>query len=153
MSRRREMAAEAVQDVGRLVHDVRRGRFERTLSGVTGLGAVLLSAEIYFEHDSASFGNRWMWVPVALGPVGAAAGLAGVASRRMARTALPLVSVVFLANGLQGLYLHARGIHQKPGGFRNFRYNMEMGPPLIAPLAVSLVGSMGLLATVLEREE
>jgi len=32
-----------------------------------------------------------------------------------------------LSNGLQGTYLHARGIAQKPGGWKNARYNMEMG--------------------------
>jgi hypothetical protein len=54
---------------------------------------------------------------------------------------------------MQGTFLHARGIHQKPGGFRNFRYNMEMGPPLMAPLLVTMVGGMGLLAAVLRREK
>ena len=33
------------------------------------------------------------------------------------------------------------------------RYNMEMGPPLLAPLLVTLVGGMGLLASVLRREK
>ena len=51
-------------------------------------GAVITAAEIYFEHDSASFGNKMMWLPVVLGPVGAAAGVAGFFSRRMAKTAL-----------------------------------------------------------------
>jgi hypothetical protein len=60
--------------------------------------------------------------------------------------------LIILANGLQGLWLHARGVHQKPGGWRNLRYNLEMGPPLIAPLLVTLVGGMGLLAAVLRRE-
>jgi hypothetical protein len=44
-------------------------------------------AEIFFEHDSASFGNKAMWIPVALGPVGAAAGIASYCSQRMAKTA------------------------------------------------------------------
>jgi len=57
-----------------------------------------------------------------------------------------------LSNGLQGTYLHARGIAQKPGGWKNARYNMEMGPPLLAPLLVITVGGMGLLAAVLRRE-
>lgn len=153
MLREQTLPAEVRYGIDRVVRDVQRGRFERTLSGLTGMGAVLLSAEIFFEHDSASFGNKWMWAPVALGPVGALAGFAGVFSHRMAKTALPIVSVAYLVNGMQGLYLHARGIHQKPGGFRNFRYNMEMGPPLIAPLSVTLVGGMGLVAAVLRREK
>ena len=32
-------------------------------------------------------------------------------------------------------------------------YNLEMGPPLFAPLLAGLVGGMGLLASILRREE
>lgn len=135
-----------------LVRQVEHGRFERTLSALTAAGALITAAEIYFEHDKASFGNTWMWAPVALGPVGAAAGIAGVASRRAAKTALPIASAAIVANGLQGTYLHARGVAQKPGGWRNARYNLEMGPPLLAPLLVTLVGGMGLVAAILRRE-
>jgi hypothetical protein len=138
--------------IQRLVGNVETGRFERTLSGLTAAGALVTAAEIYLEHDRASFGNPWMWVPVALGPVGAAAGIAGAASARMAHTALPLASLAIIANGLQGTYLHVRGIAQRPGGFKEFRYNAEMGPPLFAPLLVTLVGGMGLLASILRRE-
>jgi len=148
-----EQPSRAVEGIDRLVRNVRTGHFERSLSGLTALGALVTAAEIYFEHDKASFGNRLMWLPVALGPVGAAAGVAGVFSRRAAKTALPLASAVIVANGLQGTYLHARGIAQKPGGWANWRYNVEMGPPLLAPLLVTLVGGMGLLASLLRREK
>ncbi|WEG07975.1 hypothetical protein PU630_12100 [Microbacterium horticulturae] len=120
---------------------------------MTAAGALVTAGEIFFEHDKASFGNKWMWVPVVLGPVGAAAGIAGVASKRLAKTALPLASLTIVANGLQGVWLHARGVGQKPGGWRNLRYNLEMGPPLLAPLLVTLVGGMGVLAAILRREE
>jgi hypothetical protein len=139
--------------IDRLVRNIETGRFERSLSALTAVGALVTSAEIYFEHDKASFGNSWMWAPVALGPAAAAAGIAGVFNKRAAKTALPLTSAVIVANGLQGTYLHARGIAQKPGGFSNFRYNMEMGPPLFAPLLVTMVGGMGLLAAILRREK
>ena len=138
--------------IGTALTDVRSGRFERSLSALTAAGAIVTAAEIYFEHDKASFGNRLMWLPVALGPVGAAAGIAAVVSRRAAHTALPLASAAILLNGLQGTYLHARGVGQKPGGWRNARYNLEMGPPLLAPLLVTVVGGMGLLASLLRRE-
>ena len=142
-----------LEGIDRLLENVEKGRFERSLSALTAAGALVTAAEIYFEHDKASFGNPWMWAPVALGPVGAAAGVAGFFSRRMAKTALPLASAAIVANGLQGTYLHVRGIAQKPGGFSNLRYNLEMGPPLLAPLLVTLVGGMGLLASVLRREK
>ncbi|HEX3004501.1 MAG TPA: hypothetical protein VHO27_09815 [Angustibacter sp.] len=139
--------------VGRAIADVRHGRFERTLSALMGVGAAVTAAEIYFEHDSASFGNRLMWIPVALGPVGTAAGVAGAFNARAAHTVLPAASAAIVANGLQGTYLHVRGIGQKPGGWRNARYNIEMGPPLLAPLLVTMVGGMGLLASLLRREK
>jgi hypothetical protein len=48
--------------------------------------------------------------------------------------------------------LHARGVSQRPGGWKLWRYNIEMGPPLFAPLLVTMVGGMGLLAAILRRE-
>jgi hypothetical protein len=138
--------------IDRLVRNVETGHFERSLSALTAAGALVTAGEIFFEHDSASFGNKMMWIAVALGPVGAAAGVAGFFSRRLAKTALPVTSAAIVANGLQGTYLHARGIAQKPGGWANARYNLEMGPPLLAPLLVTMVGGMGLLAAILRRE-
>jgi hypothetical protein len=134
------------------LRNVRTGHFERSLSALTGIGAAITAAEIFFEHDKASFGNSMMWLPVTLGPVGLVAGLAGAVSKRAAKTVLPVASAAIVANGLQGTYLHARGIAQKPGGWKLARYNLEMGPPLLAPLLVTMVGGMGLLAAVLRRE-
>jgi hypothetical protein len=145
--------SDGVRGIDRMVRNVETGRFERSLAALTAAGALVTAAEIYFEHDSASFGNKMMWLPVILGPVGAVAGVAGFASRQMAKTAQPGASAAIVVNGLQGLYLHGRGIAQKPGGWSNARYNMEMGPPLLAPLLVTMVGGMGLLAAILRREE
>ncbi|MFC5908878.1 hypothetical protein [Streptacidiphilus monticola] len=138
----------------RPLEEVRNGRFQRSLALATGLGSVVTSAEIYLEHDRAGFGNKVMWWPVLLGPVGAAAGLAGALSERSARTLLPLASAAIVANGLQGTWLHLRGIGDKPGGWSpaTLRYNVEMGPPLFAPLLMTMVGGMGLVAAVLRRE-
>ena len=135
---------------GRALHDVRSGRFERTLSALTAAGAVITTAEIYLSHDGASFGNKMMWWPVVIVPVAIPAGVASVFSRTAAHTVLPLASAAIVANGLQGTYLHLRGVAQKPGGIT--RYNLEAGPPVFAPLLASLLGGMGLLAAVLRRE-
>jgi len=142
-----------VAGIDRMITNVETGHFERSLSALMAGGALVTAAEIFFEHDSASFGNKMMWLPVVLGPVGAAAGVAGFCSHRLAKTALPLASAAIVANGLQGTYLHARGVAQKPGGWSNARYNLEMGPPVLAPLLVTMVGGMGLLAAVLRREK
>jgi hypothetical protein len=135
-----------------LLRDVEHGRFERSLAGLTAVGALITGAEIYLEHDRASFGNKMMWWPVALTPVLSAAGIAGVFNRRAAKQVLPFVSLLVLLNSTQGQYLHLRGIAQRPGGWRLARYNAEMGPPVFAPLLFALVGGMGLVASVLRRE-
>ena len=142
-----------LRGIDRLVGNIRTGHFERSLSALAGVGALVTAAEIYLEHDRASFGNSMMWWPVVLGPLGAAAGVAGCVDRGMAKTLLPIVSTAIVANGLQGTYLHIRGVGQKPGGWRNARYNLEMGPPIMAPLLQTMVGGMGLLAAILRREQ
>ena len=136
--------------VATAVHDVRTGRFERTLSALTAAGAVITAGEIYLSHDGASFGNKMMWWPVVVVPTAIPAGVASVFSRRAAHTVLPVASVAIVITGLQGTYLHWRGIAQRPGGIT--RYNLESGPPPFAPLLASLVGGMGLLAALLRRE-
>jgi len=130
--------------------DLATGRFERTLSALTAAGAAVTAGEIYLSHDKASFGNRMMWWPVAVVPAAVPAGIAAVFSRRAAKTVLPLASAAIVVNGLQGTYLHWRGIAQRPGGWT--LYNMESGPPVFAPLLATMVGGMGLLAAVLRRE-
>ena len=131
--------------------NVRHGRFERSLSGLTAVGALITGAEIWIEHDRASFGNKMMWLPVVLTPAVRRPGGRHLLPR-LAKTALPPVSAVVVINSLQGQYLHLRGIAQRPGGFALARYNVEMGPPTFAPLLFGLVGGMGLLAAILRRE-
>jgi hypothetical protein len=138
--------------IDRIIGNIRTGHFERSLAAAAAAGAVITAAEIFTEHDSASFGNKMMWWPLVVMPTIVPAGIAAVFSRRAAKTVLPVASAIVVANGLQGTYLHARGIIRKPGGLKNLRYNIEMGPPAFAPLLASLVGAMGLLAAVLRRE-
>ncbi|KRE27146.1 hypothetical protein ASG82_11850 [Mycobacterium sp. Soil538] len=133
------------------VQAIRTGRFERTLSALTAAGAAVTTAEIYLSHDGASFGNRMMYWPVVIVPTAVPAGLAGFFSRRAAHTVLPVASALIVVNGVQGTYLHWRGIAQRPGGLT--KYNLESGPPAFAPLLASLVGGMGLLAALLRREQ
>ena len=140
--------------VDRLIRDIRTGHFERTLSALAAAGAAVTTGEIYLSHDSASFGNKMMWWPIAIMPTVIPAGIAGVFSKRAAKTVLPIASAIVVANGIQGTFLHWRGIVQRPGGVRpGMRlYNAEMGPPMFAPLLASLVGGMGILAAILRRE-
>lgn len=134
------------------LHDVRTGRFERTLAALGAAGAAATTAEIYMSHDAASFGNKMMWVPIVVMPTVIPSGIAAVFSAKAAHTVLPITSALVVINGFQGAYLHLRGVLAKPGGAANLGYNLEMGPPLFAPLLAAMVGGMGLLAAVLRRE-
>ena len=129
-----------------------RGRFQRTLSALTALSAAGLGFEIYLEHYKGSFADKWMWTPIALTPPLTAAGVAGVVSERAAKTWLPAVSALYAADGLAGVITHLRGVARRPGGFSEATYNLVMGPPLLAPGSLALVGGMGLLAAIAKRE-
>ena len=128
------------------------GRFQRTLSALTALSAAGLGFEIYLEHYKGSFADKWMWTPIALTPPLTVAGAAGVVSERAAKTWLPAVSALYAADGVIGVVTHLRGVARKPGGFSEATYNLVMGPPLLAPGSLALVGGLGLAAALAKRE-
>ena len=138
--------------IRRLVGNIRSGRVQRALAAATAFSALLLGLEIYFEHLRGSFGDKWMWTPVALSPALSAAGVAAVRSRRAATTVLPAVSALYALDGLIGVWTHVQGVRKRPGGFGEPLYNVVMGPPLLAPGSLALVGAMGLVAAVARRE-
>jgi hypothetical protein len=138
--------------IDRAVRNVAHGRFERSLSGLTAAAALITTAEVYVEHYRASFGNKMMWSPVVVTPPLVVAGVAGVFSRRWAKTALPAASAAYALTGLVGTGLHVRGVARRPGGWGMWTSNVPTGPPVIAPGLMGIVGGMGLLAAVLRRE-
>jgi hypothetical protein len=131
---------------------VSNGRAQRTLAAATAFSALPLGLEIYFEHFRGSFGDKWMWTPVALSPALTAAGIAGVRSEHAAKTWLPVLSGLYCLDGAIGVVTHVRGVARKPGGFSEPLFNIVMGPPLLAPGSLALVGGMGVAAALLGRE-
>jgi hypothetical protein len=138
--------------LSRVVTNIREGRMQRLLAAVTAFSAPPLAFEIYLEHYKGSFGDKWMWTPIWLTPPLTAAGVAGFLSARAARTALPLVGALYALDGLVGVYTHLRGVQKRPGGLREAHYNLVMGPPLLAPGSLALVGGMGVVAAIVKRE-
>jgi hypothetical protein len=136
----------------RILRDFRRGRSQRLLSAATAASALPLGLEIYVNHYGGSFGNKWMWTPVALSPALSAAGVAGFVSERAARTVLPALSTLVVLDGAAGLFFHVRGAARKPGGIKEATYNLVMGPPALAPGSLAMVGAIGLAAAVSRRE-
>ena len=150
--RRAQPAGETVHLIDKLTSNIEHGRFERSLSGLTAFAAAVTTTEIYVEHYRASFGNKMMWSPIVVTPPVIVAGVGGVFSRRWAKTWLPLTAGIYTLNGVVGEYYHARGVARRPGGWKLASYNVPMGPPIMAPGLMSIVGGMGLLAALLRRE-
>ncbi|HEX3804843.1 MAG TPA: hypothetical protein VHV75_18605 [Solirubrobacteraceae bacterium] len=138
--------------IERVLENLRAGRGQQVLCAATAGAALPLGVEVYVNHYSGSFANKWMWVPVGLLPALGFAGLAGIRSERAARTALPAMALLTVATGGLGTLLHGRGISRKPGGLSEVPYNIVTGPPLLAPGSLTLVGAIGLLAAVMRRE-
>ncbi|TMK25675.1 MAG: hypothetical protein E6G62_04515 [Actinobacteria bacterium] len=136
----------------RLLWNLRAGRMQKTLAGAAAASALPLGFEMYLEHYKGSFGDAWMWSPIVTSPLVSAAAVAGVRSPRAARTILPAVSSLYAINGVIGTVTHLRGVQRKPGGFSEPTYNLVMGPPLLAPGSLILVGLLGVLAALVESE-
>jgi hypothetical protein len=130
---------------------VRHGRFQRWLSLLAGLSSVLSGLEVTYEHYRGSYNRRVMYTPVILSAALLGAGVAGFLSRRAAKTLLPAVSALTLADSAIGFYFHVKGIQRKPGGWRIPVFNLTMGPPLFAPLLFGTSAYLGLIAYFLER--
>jgi hypothetical protein len=144
------MAAGLLEEAQR---QVGHGRLQRGMALMAAFAAAVSGFEAWTQHTRGAFANRWMWTPVLLTPPLVAAAAAGVASRRAAQTALPILSAAMLADGVVGFALHIRGVRRLPGGFKLGAYNVAMGPPLFAPLLLTSAGMLGLLAALLQPEE
>jgi len=144
---------------GRLVHGteevlghIREGRFQRSLALIAGLSSILSGLEVTYEHYRGSYSRRVMYTPLVASSALLAAGVWAFKSKRAARTVLPVVSVLSLADGALGFYFHVRGIQRKPGGWRLPIVNMIMGPPIFAPLLFGISAYLGMIAYYLRRE-
>jgi hypothetical protein len=138
--------------IAKTLKNVRAGRMQRLLAAATAFSAPPLALEIFLEHEKGSWGDKWMWTPIVLTPPLTAAGIAGFVSPKAARTVLPLFGALYALDGAIGIVTHFRGVQKRPGGFGETRYNLVMGPPLLAPGSLAMVGGMGVLAAVMKRE-
>jgi hypothetical protein len=138
--------------LSRTVDNIRAGRMQKLLSLATALSAPPLAFEVYLEHYKGSFGDKWMWTPIVLTPPLTAAGIAGVFSERAAKRWLPLFGALYALDGVIGIVTHVQGVRKKPGGFSEPTYNLVMGPPLLAPGSLTMVGAFGIVAALVRRE-
>jgi hypothetical protein len=129
------------------------GRFQKHLAVVTALGTFFSGFEALYSHYKNNFRYKAQWTPVIIAPLlmGAAAG--AIRNPKAARTWLPLFSVCRIADGMVGFLYHARGMLRRPGGRKTLLYNVLYGPPVFAPLLFAACGAVGLLASLMRREE
>lgn len=133
--------------------EISHGRFQRSMALITTFSSVVSGWEAYIQHQRGDFSNWLMWTPVWLTPPTIAASAAALVNERAARTALPFISLVSLADGIIGFVYHLKGIDRMPGGFKLGQYNIVMGPPLFAPLLTCTTGVLGIIAAMLRREK
>jgi hypothetical protein len=131
--------------------DIREGKFQRQVAVVAGISALLSGFEAYYSHYKNNFRYKAQWSPIIIAPLLAAAAFGTVKSRRLATTALPVLSAVAGADAAVGFYYHARGVLRRPGGRKHLLYNIMYGPPIFAPLLFGAAGMLGMLASLLRR--
>lgn len=123
----------------------------RIVAAMTGLGLVGTTAEAGLLHFRGAFHNPAMLLPVTMPPAAAAllgAAAAGAAERHRPLTRWWLRFTAFL--GVAGVGFHAIGVARNMGGWRNWKQNVQAGPPLPAPpaffgLALAGLAALGLL--------
>jgi hypothetical protein len=136
-----------------LEHHIREGKFQRSLSLITAFSSLLSGLEVTYEHYIGSYSQRIMYTPVFLSLALFIAGVWGTFNRWVARMVLPFVSLLTMIDGIVGFVFHVRGIQRKPGGWRIPIFNIVMGPPLLAPILFATSGFLGLIASMLRRED
>lgn len=131
--------------------DVREGRFQRLMAVAAALSILFSGFEAWYSHYKNNFKYKVQWSPLLLTPVLFVAGIGSIWSGRMARTLLPVASVLAIANGMLGTFYHARNILRRPGGLKKPLYNIMYGSPILAPMLLAASGFLGLLASLLRR--
>jgi hypothetical protein len=142
-----EIAAQHPWTIG-----LREGRFQKHLAVATMVGTFCSGAEALYSHYKNNFRYIAQWTPIIIAPllIGAAAG--AIVSPKIARTWLPAMSVLAIADGGVGFFYHVRGVLRRPGGLKKPLYNLVYGPPVFAPLLFAACGTIGVLASLMRRE-
>jgi hypothetical protein len=134
-----------------LEQDIREGRFQRILGIATAVSAFFSGIEALYSHYKNNFNYRVQWTPILLTPALMIAGIGTIWSKTIARTLLPITSILALLDGGIGFLYHVRGVARRPGGLKKPFYNLVYGPPVFAPLLFAASGFLGVLASLLRR--
>lgn len=150
--KRRVLKLWSKQEIGPWRSELRMGRYQQHLAMATLLGAFFSGFEALYSHYKNNFRYAAQWSPILIAPALMAAAGASIKSPRAARTWLPALSLLAIADGGAGFFYHARGVLRRPGGLKKPVYNVLYGPPIFAPLLFAACGALGLLACLMRRE-
>jgi hypothetical protein len=153
----RAVTSEIVDKIGQSANAVeirrREGQFQRWLSLMAGVSSAVSGVEVGYMHYRGSYSRRIMYTPVVLSTALFGAGVWAFFSRYAAKTVLPAISALTLADCAIGSYFHIRGVQRKPGGWRLPMTNMVMGPPVFAPLLFGISAYLGIVASFLRSDD
>ncbi len=123
----------------------------RVVGAATSVGLLGTMAEAGLLHFRGAYQNPFMYAPVSIPPMAAAAMGAAVLGRSGQRRPwvrgwLRLTALM----GYAGAAFHLRGVARQMGGWRNWTQNVLNGPPVPAPpsftgLALAGLAALGLL--------
>jgi hypothetical protein len=127
-----------------------------SLGLMSAVGLLGTSLETALLHFRGAFQNPAMYIPVSAPPLAALALVATVMAgpgylklRWASRLLLRFTAVM----GFAGAAFHALGIARNHGGWRNWRQNLQAGPPLPAPPSFTGLALAGLAAHTLLDEK
>jgi hypothetical protein len=133
--------------------ELHEGRFQKHLAAVAAVWTIFSGFEAWYSHYKSRFRIWAQWTPVILAPIQLVACIGTIFNERIATTLLPATSALALVDGAIGFGYHARGIARRPGGRQTWLYNTLYGPPIFAPLLFAACGALGILASLLRRED
>jgi hypothetical protein len=124
-----------------------RTRLVADIGRLATLGLIGTSMEAGALHFRGAFQNPFMYPPVTIPPIAGAALASATFIRspwiyRVTRTLLRSTIVL----GVVGVGFHTWGVHRRMGGWRNWRQNLLVGPPLPAPPAFTGLALAGIAA-------
>jgi hypothetical protein len=116
---------------------------------VTALLTLLVLVEAWIGHYRSGFPLRAQYAPFASGALLIVAGLVTliVPGAAWAQAALRAAGWLAVVTGLVGVgYHHYYGIVEKAGSYKWLLHYLMYGAPQLAPLALSTVGALGVIA-------
>ena len=119
----------------------------RVVAAGTSLGLLGTVAEAALLHFRGAFHDPFMFLPVAVPPVGAA--LIGNAALGLTHEKRPWTRLWLRLTALLGIIgagFHTIGIARNMGGWRNWKQNLLNGPPIPAPPSFTGLALAGLAA-------